>query len=246
MKRFKNKNILVTGGARGIGKAIVRRFIDEGARVLFTYYLSEIQAKIFLKELKAKHAQAYKLDVRNRRDVRILIGDLVKEYGKIDILINNAGITKDNSIEKMKHKEFKDVIDTNLVGVFNVTKAVIPYMISRKEGKIINISSISAIRGIAYQTNYSASKAAILGFMRSLAREVGRFNIKVNAVCPGFIETDMFNKLSSFSRNNAVRQIPLSRIGRPEEVAGLVAYLSSREADYITGQSFIIDGGLSI
>ena len=246
MKRFKNKNILVIGGARGIGKAIVRRFINEGARVIFTYYLSETQAKEFIKELNTELVSAYRLDVRNHKRVKLLIDSIIKEYQYVDVLINNAGITRDNPIHKMKYKEFKDVIDANLVGVFNLSKVLIPYMISGKEGKIINISSVSAIKGIAYQTNYSASKAAILGLTRSLAKEVARFNINVNSICPGFIKTDMFNELNAFSRSNAIKYIPLGRIGKPEEVAGLVAYLSSKEASYITGGAFIIDGGLSI
>lgn len=245
MKRFKNKNILVTGGARGIGKAIVKRFVKEGARVFFTYNSSKNEAKFLSRELTGVTYE-YKLDVRDFKKSESAVNRIIKEYAYIDILINNAGITADNSIQDMRCDEFRNVIDTNLMGVFNLSKSVIPHMVSRRKGRIVNISSISAIKGVSQQINYSASKAAILGFSRSLAKEVARFNITVNAVCPGFIETDMFNKLPAFSRSSALKNIPLGRIGKSQEVAGLVAYLSSEEAAYITGQVFIIDGGLSI
>lgn len=246
MKRFKNKNILVTGGARGIGRAIVNRFVKEGARVFFTYNSSEDEAKKFIKEIDTGFVNSYKLDVRDYKKAGSVVNNIIKEYKRIDVLVNNAGITRDSPLNEMKYKDFKDVIDTNILGIFNLSRAVIPYMISRREGRIINISSVSAVKGIPHQVNYSASKAAILGFTRSLAKELARFNINVNVVCPGFIETDMFNKLNAFSKSMAIKNIPLGRIGKPDEVAGLVAYLSSREAVYITGQIFVIDGGVSI
>lgn len=246
MKRFLNKNILVTGGSRGIGRAIVGRFIKEGARVFFAYNSSEDEAKKFIKELNSASINSYKLDVRDYKKAGCVVDTIIKEYERIDILVNNAGITRDSAINEMKYKDFKDVLDTNLLGTFNLVRAVIPHMISRRDGKIINISSVSAIKGIPHQVNYSASKAAILGFTRSLAREVARYNINVNAVLPGFIQTDMFDNLNAFSKSAALKNIPLGRVGKPAEVAGLVAYLSTKEASYITGQIFVIDGGVSI
>lgn len=243
--RFSGKNILVTGGATGIGEAIVKRFMLEGARVFFTYNSSLVNAKRIMLEHKGKSLKAYKLDVRKYKDSLALVRNIIRLYGHIDILVNNAGITLDLPFENMSYDEFKKVIDTNLIGVFNLSKALIPYMIKGHSGKIINISSVSAVKGVPLQVNYSSSKSAILGFTRSLAKEVARYDITVNSVCPGFIETDMFNRLNAFSKSNSVKYIPLGRIGKPEEVAGLVAYLSSDEASYITGQSFVIDGGLS-
>lgn len=246
MKRFKNKNILVTGGSRGIGRAIVSRFIKEGARVFFIYNSSEDEAKKIIKELNTALINPYKLDVRDYKKAVRVVNAIIKEYGHIDILINNAGITRDSAINEMKYNDFKDVVDTNLFGTFNLVRAVIPHLISRRKGKIINISSVSAIRGVPHQVNYSASKAAILGFTRSLAREVARYDINVNAILPGFIQTDMFDKLNAFSKSVALKNIPLRRVGKPAEVAGLAAYLASKEAAYITGQTFVIDGGISI
>lgn len=246
MKRFKNRNILITGGSRGIGRAIVSRFIKEGARVFFIYNSSEDEAKKFIKELNTALINPYKLDVRDYKKAVRVVNGIVKEYGYIDILVNNAGITRDCAINEMKYNDFKDVVDTNLFGTFNLVRAVIPHLISRRKGKIINISSVSAVRGVPHQVNYSASKAAILGFTRSLAREVARYNINVNAILPGFIQTDMFDKLNAFSKSAALKNIPLRRVGKPAEVAGLAAYLSSKEAAYITGQIFVIDGGISI
>ncbi len=246
MKRFKNQNILITGGSRGIGRAIVSRFIKEGARVFFIYNSGEDETKKIIKELNTALINPYKLDVRDYKKTVRVVNAIVKEYGHIDILINNAGITRDSAINEMKYNDFKDVVDTNLFGTFNFVRAVIPHLISRRKGKIINISSVSAIRGVPHQVNYSASKAAILGFTRSLAREVARYDINVNAILPGFIQTDMFDKLNAFSKSVALKNIPLRRVGKPAEVAGLAAYLSSKEAAYITGQIFVIDGGISI
>ncbi len=246
MKNFKGMNILVTGGARGIGKAIVERFIRMGARVFFTYNNSSNEAKKIEKEFGSNRVKAFKLNVANYGDAEKLIKAIIKKYGHIDVLINNAGIVKDRPIVEMTQKDFSDVLNTDLTGVFNLSKIIIPFMIQNKKGAIVNISSFSAIKGVSFQCNYSAAKAAVLGFTRSLGKEVARFNITVNSICPGFIKTEMFDNLHPFVKANAVKSIPLGRVGCPEEVAGLAAYLSSNEATYITGQTFIIDGGLSI
>jgi len=246
MKRFKDKNILVTAGAKGIGEAIVKRFIREGARVFFTYNTSRAKAQEIEENTAGDKAKAYKLDVTDYKKGEALVKKITREYGGIDILVNNAGIAKDKPISEMSIEDFNEVIDVDLAGVFNMSKIVISYMMLKKKGVIVNISSVAAIKGGSFQISYSAAKSGILGLTRSLAKEVARFNINVNSVCPGFIRTDMFNKMPPFARANGINKVPLGRIGQAEEVAGLVAYLSSKEASYITGQFFIIDGGLSI
>ena len=244
--RLKGKNILVTGGAKGIGEAVVKRCALEGARVFFTYKASTSEALQLVKKYGGHGVKAFKLDVTNYKKAVAVVNGIIQECERIDILVNNAGITSDKPVLEMKPEEFRGVIETNLTGTFNLCRAVVPYMTTQRRGSIVNISSVSALKGIMWQVNYSASKAGILGLTRSLAKEMARFNINVNAVCPGFIETDMFTHLHPFVRSNALKVVPLERIGRTEEVAGLVAYLASNEAAYITGQSFVIDGGLTL
>ncbi|MEI8011770.1 MAG: 3-oxoacyl-ACP reductase family protein [Candidatus Omnitrophota bacterium] len=245
-KKFKGKNILITGGARGIGVALVKRFALEGSNVYFTYKTSSAAALQLAREFDRYGVKAYKLDVTSYKNSVLLVKRIIQEHQHIDILVNNAGITMDKPMQEMKAAEFRDVIETNLTGTFNLCRAVIPYMMTQRKGSIVNVSSVSAIKAVMWQVNYAVSKAGILGLTRTLAKEMARYNINVNAVCPGFIETDMLLTMHPHVRSNLSKIIPLGRIGRTEEVAGLVAYLASNEATYITGQSFIIDGGLSI
>ena len=187
---------------------------------------------------------AVKGNIAKFEDTKSMATKIIEEFGKIDILVNNAGITKDMLLMRMKPEDFKNVIDVNLIGTFNVTKNVIPYMMKKREGKIINISSVVGISGNAGQTNYSSSKAGIIGFTKSLAKEVGSRNILVNAVAPGFIKTQMTDILKEEVKNEISNKIPLKRMGTPKDVANVVKFLASEDSSYITGQVINIDGGM--
>ena len=241
-----DKVAMITGATRGIGKQIALTLANEGYNIVLNYRTKNdelIQAK---NEIESKNVKCLtvKGDVTNFEDCKQMIESAIKEFGKIDVLINNAGITKDMLLARMKEEDFKQVIDVNLVGTFNMTKNVIPYMMKARNGRIINISSVVGIAGNAGQTNYSASKAGIIGFTKSLAKEVASRNILVNAVAPGFIETNMTEVLKQEVKDEIAKNIPLKRMGTPQDVANVVKFLASEDSSYITGQVISVDGGM--
>jgi 3-oxoacyl-[acyl-carrier protein] reductase len=242
---FKGKTVVITGGSRGIGKACCEVFAKSGANVVFTYLSSTSNANKLKKQLGAK-SMALKADIRDYEQCRGVLDKALKKFKRVDILINNAGIIKDKALVMMAIDEWKEVIDTNLGGTFNMSRAFITTFLKQKSGCIINMSSISGIVGMAKQTNYSASKAGIIGFSKALAKEVTPYNVRVNVVCPGFIGTDMVNGLHDFIKDKILMSIPSKRFGKVEEVAELVLYLASEKAAYITGEVIKIDGGLAI
>lgn len=243
---LKGKNAIVTGASRGIGRAIALKLASLGANVVINYRSSEEEA-ISLKEEISKFGVdtlIVKGDISNSKDVNTLITQAKEKFGKIDIMVNNAGITKDTLILRMKEEDFDKVIDVNLKGVFNCLKEISPIMIKQKSGRIINISSVIGLVGNAGQVNYAASKAGVLGMTKSLAKELGGRGITVNAVAPGFIETDMTETLGDKFKEEAKKTIPLKRLGSAEDVAAAVAFLASDDAAYITGQVLNVDGGM--
>ncbi len=248
MYKFKEKVVLVTGSAQGIGKAIALKFGSFGAKVaLNDILLQEENLKKVKKEIEklGTKAQYYLADVSNFEEVEKMINQIVKDFGKLDFLVNNAGICKDKTLAKMEKDEWQKVIDVDLTGVFNCTKSALPFII-QSQGKIINISSLVGLRGNFGQTNYAAAKAGIIGFTKALAKEVGRFGVTVNAIAPGFIETPMTQNLPPQIVETVKKFTPLGRFGKPEEVASLVCFLASDEANFITGAVINIDGGLPL
>lgn len=243
---LKGKNVLVTGGSRGIGRAIALELAREGANVVLTYISNEDRAKEVIGEVESYGVKglAIKADVSNEEEVNSMIEIVNSEIGGIDILVNNAGITKDNLLIRMKTKDWDDVINTNLKGVYLCTKAVVRGMMKKRYGKIVNIASVVGISGNAGQGNYSASKAGIIGFTKSIAKELGGRGININGVAPGFVETDMTNVLNEKIKEEMLNQIPLKRFARPEDIADVVAFLCSEKANYITGQIINVDGGM--
>jgi 3-oxoacyl-[acyl-carrier protein] reductase len=244
--QLQNKVALVTGGTRGIGKAIVLAFAEAGADVAFTYRSSKESADIIVAELRSKgrRSAGYQSDAADHIQANDIVQKVIQEFGRVDILVNNAGITKDGLLMRMSESDWDAVIDTNLKGVFSFTKAVCRQMMSQQAGKIINISSVVGIIGNAGQANYVASKAGVIGFTKSVAKELASRNIQANVVAPGFVETDMTEKLNEKQKEAILAMIPLKRIAKPEEVAGVVRFLASSDADYITGQVFCVDGGM--
>jgi len=245
---FKDNSAIVTGGTRGIGRAIVLMLAKEGADVAFTYLKSSKDAESLKSEVEklGRKCLALQIDVRDFPKAQELVEKTKEAFGKLDILVNNAGITKDKALMLMSQEDWQDVIDTNLGGTFNVTRNAIITFLKQKSGRIVNITSISGVAGLARQTNYSASKAGIIGFTKSLAKEVGAYGVRVNAVAPGFIETDMVASLKDEHKEALKKMIPLARFGSAEEVSRAVKFLLSDAASFITGQTIIIDGGLFI
>lgn len=241
-----SKVALITGATRGIGKQIAITLSKEGYDIALNYRkendeLSNLKTQIEDSGVKCLTIQG---DISNFEDCEKIVKQTIEQFEKIDVLVNNAGITKDMLLARMKEEDFKQVIDVNLVGTFNMTKNVISYMMKARQGRIINISSVVGISGNAGQTNYSASKAGIIGFTKSLAKEVGSRNILVNAVAPGFIETSMTEVLKDEVKEEIAKNIPLKRMGTPEDVANVVKFLASNESSYITGQVIQVDGGM--
>ncbi|MDC3425119.1 3-oxoacyl-ACP reductase FabG [Aquibacillus sp. 3ASR75-11] len=232
---------IVTGGTRGLGAAIVHQLASNDWNVHFTYQSDEQSANDLLD--KYENVFAYKADVKDYKRTREVVEEVISIEGKIDCLINNAGIKRDKSLGFMNERNWRDVIETNLSGVFNYSKFVGKQMIKQKTGVIINISSISAFIGLKGQTNYSASKAGVNGFTKALAKELGPNNIRVNSVCPGFIKTEMTEQLNE---TEMIQDITLGRFGSTKEIADVVVFLISNKASYITGQTIIVDGGLAI
>lgn len=249
MDLLKDKVAIVTGGSRGIGEAIAMKLAENGANIAFTFASSEEKAKVVEQNLLAKgiKAKAYKSNAASFSDCESLVNDVMKEFGKIDICVNNAGISRDNLLLRMSEDQWKDVIDTNLGSVYNMTKHVIRPMMKARSGSIINMSSIIGIRGNAGQSSYAASKAGIIGFTKSIASELGSRNIRCNAIAPGFIETDMTHYLKEGdAAKSFLDQIPLGRFGNVEEVANVTLFLASELSSYISGQVISTCGGLNM
>ena len=243
---LKGKTAIVTGAARGIGKAIAIKLASLGANIVLNYRSSEEEAIKVEEQIKEFGVEVLRVkgDISVLSEVENLINVAKEKFNTIDIIVNNAGITKDGLILRMKEEDFDSVIDVNLKGVFNCLKTITPVMVKQKKGKIINLSSVVGIVGNAGQVNYSASKAGVIGMTKSLAKEVGSRGITVNAVAPGFIETDMTEVLNDKIKEEARKALPLKRLGRPEDVANVVAFLASEESNYVTGQVINVDGGM--
>lgn len=245
---LQDKRAIVTGGSRGIGKAIVFELAQRGAKVVFTFQSSEESARLIEKEAadKGLNIFAIKADASVNSDVENSINFALEKLGGLDILVNNAGITKDNLLLRMSDEDFDKVISANLKSVFYYTKASLKPFMSQKNGRIINISSVVGITGNPGQANYVASKAGVIGFSKSVAKEVASRNITCNVIAPGFITTDMTDKLNDKQKEAILNLIPLKKIGKPENVAYLTAFLASDFADYITGQVICVDGGMTM
>jgi 3-oxoacyl-[acyl-carrier protein] reductase len=250
MKLLEGKVVLITGGSRGIGASIVRKISAQGASVAFTYVSERSQA--VADELVAECTsaggivKAYRSDAASYTDAEALVTQVLTDYGKVDILINNAGITKDTLMLRMSEAQWDDVMSTNLKSVFNMTKHVLRPMLKNQGGSIINMSSVVGVFGNAGQANYAASKAGIIGFTKSIAKEVGSRNIRCNAIAPGFIGTDMTEELDEKTKESFLAGIPLKRLGSGDDVADLTLFLASDMSSYITGQVFSVCGGLNM
>ena len=243
---FKEKVALVTGASRGIGRAIALRLASGGAKVVVNYAGSKDKALEVVEQIKEEGGEAIacQCDVGDFQAVEKMVGDVLEQYGRVDILVNNAGITKDNLLLKMSEADFEQVVDTNLKGTFHTIKCLTKTMMKQRYGRIINLSSVSGVMGNAGQANYCASKAGIIGLTKSVARELASRGITVNAVAPGFIETDMTSVLDDKMKEAMMAQIPAKRLGCTEDIANAVAFLASQESAYITGQVLNVNGGM--
>tara|TARA_B100000929_G_scaffold269831_1_gene239606 strand:- start:288 stop:1034 length:747 start_codon:yes stop_codon:yes gene_type:complete len=246
MKLLEGKNAIITGGSRGIGKGIAQVFAQHGANVAFTYNSSSQSAEELAKELEKSgiKAKAYQSNAASFKESQELVDNVVEDFGSIDIVVNNAGITKDNLLMRMSEEDFDKVIEVNLKSIFNMTKAVQRTMLKQRSGSIINMSSVVGVTGNAGQANYAASKAGIIGFSKSMAQELGSRNIRTNVIAPGFIETEMTEKLDEKTVQGWRDAIPLKRGGSPEDIANACVYLGSDLSSYVTGQVIHVDGGM--
>ncbi len=240
------KVALVTGASRGIGRAIALRLAEEGAKVAINYAGNTARAEEVRKEIESRGGEAFlvQADISDSKAVETMVSQVAERFGQIDILVNNAGITRDGLLMRMKEEDFDAVIDTNLRGVFYCTKAVSKLMMKKRSGRIVNMASVVGLTGNAGQTNYAAAKAGVVGFSKSAARELASRGITVNAVAPGFIDTDMTAAMTDKAKETTLANIPLKRMGRPEDVANAVLFLVSDQAAYITGQVVNVDGGM--
>lgn len=248
MKLLEGKTALITGASRGIGEAIARKFAEHGANVAFTYFSSEEKAKKLESDLLKNNVKAkcYRSNASSFSESEKLIADVLNDFdGRLEILVNNAGIAKDNLILRMTEQQWDEVILNNLKSVFNVTKHAIRPMLKQKYGSIINMSSVVGVNGNAGQSSYAASKAGIIGFTKSIAKELGSRNIRSNAIAPGFIETDMTSALTDELKQSFLKDIPLGRFASSDEVAGMALFLASELSSYVSGQVMSVCGGLS-
>jgi len=247
--KLENKISIITGGAAGIGKKIAEYFLNEGA-IVYIFDINEKAALLTVDEFEKKYGKDRtffkKVSVNDETAVEKAVGEVAEKYGNIDVLVNNAGITLDNLILRMSLDDWKKVIDVNLTGAFICSKHAVRYMVKKRSGKIINISSIVGVRGNAGQCNYSASKAGVIGLTKSLAREVASRNINVNAIAPGYIETEMTEKLGEEIKEKLISAIPSGKLGLPEDVAKTAVFLAGSDSDYITGTVVNLDGGMGI
>lgn len=243
---LQGKSALVTGASRGIGRSIALELAKQGANVAVNFAGSEAKAQSVVEEIEHLGVKSFKVqaDVANEDQVKAMVKEVANEFGSLDILVNNAGVTRDNLLMRMKETEFDQVINTNLKGVFQCTKAVSRQMMKQKYGRIVNVASIVGVSGNPGQANYVAAKAGVIGLTKSTAKEFASRNILVNAVAPGFISTDMTDALTDEQRESMLALIPLAKLGTPEEVAKVVRFLASDDASYITGQTIHIDGGM--